>query len=47
MKYEKPEVATLGSALTSVQGQKQLHTPMENKQTPNIFNTINAYEADE
>lgn len=47
MKYNKPEVATAGTAVTSIQGQKQVNSQHDNKVIPNIFLTVSAYESDE
>jgi hypothetical protein len=48
MKYEKPEVQLLGSALLTIQGGKGVSNHQDSLPgQPVTFKTINAYAADE
>lgn len=46
MKYEKPEIAMLGSANAVIQGAKQIGTP-DHEVTPDEYESVAAYQADE
>jgi hypothetical protein len=46
MRYEKPEITTLGSANDMIQGGKQSGTP-DHEVIPDEFESVAAYQADE
>ena len=46
MNYAKPEIALLGKAMAAIQGEKQIGVP-DHKRTPDEFQTVAAYQADE
>jgi hypothetical protein len=46
MKYAKPEIAAVGSAIVEVQGQGKVGGSLDNLTIPETFTTP-AYEADE
>jgi hypothetical protein len=49
MKYDKPEVTALGTAIASVKGTgKDVDMPHDGQFNPDVYETtISAYEADE